>query len=130
MDIKSHYLTSNIFFSETIRFPNPVYGNDDNVYYVQGHVEILHDDVWGTICGDVFQVNNNGAKVLCIMDGYRSGTYDGGKYKQPSATKASKIWLDDVECSGSETDIDKCTHAAWGTVNCGHGEDVGVRCYY
>jgi len=116
---------------KTIRFPNPVFGNSGaNGYYIQGHVEILHNDVWGTICGDYFNQNNNGANVLCKMDGYRSGAYDHGKYKQPTGVKSSKIWLDDVRCSGSETDIDKCTHRAWGANNCNHSEDVGVRCYY
>jgi len=38
------------------------------------------------------------------------------------------IWLDDVSCRGSETDIASCPHSGWGIHNCGHHEDVSVRC--
>ena len=35
--------------------------------------------------------------------------------------------MDDVECSGNETDIRSCPHLALG--NCGPTEGAGVRCY-
>ena len=44
--------------------------------YIQGHVEILHDGIWGTICDDKF--NDNAARVICRMAGYSKGkdTFD------------------------------------------------------
>lgn len=39
------------------------------------------------------------------------------------------IWMDDVNCIGSETRIEDCNHVGWGTHNCGHGEDVSISCF-
>ena len=38
------------------------------------------------------------------------------------------IWLDNVRCRGTETDIASCTRNNWGSHDCGHDEDVSVRC--
>lgn len=39
-----------------------------------------------------------------------------------------QIWLDQVDCSGAETDISQCSHLGWGVNNCNHQEDVGIVC--
>jgi len=38
------------------------------------------------------------------------------------------IWLDDIQCTGTESDIGSCRHADWGVENCGHSEDVSISC--
>ena len=38
------------------------------------------------------------------------------------------IWLDDLICSGSELTLLQCSHRGIGSHNCGHSEDVSVRC--
>lgn len=41
---------------------------------------------------------------------------------------SGEIWLDDVRCNGTETDIDECGHSHWGSHNCNHTEDVSISC--
>ena len=38
------------------------------------------------------------------------------------------IWLDNVNCDGTELRLADCTARAIGTHNCQHSEDAGVRC--
>ena len=39
-----------------------------------------------------------------------------------------QIWLDDLRCTGRETNLFSCSHLPVGTHNCAHFEDAGVRC--
>ena len=110
-----------------IRFTSPVHGaTPGGISYIQGHVEILHQGTWGTICDD--NMNDGAATVLCRMAGYSNGGMYSSAYKQPSARRADKIWLDDLTCKGSESHVDNCRHRPWGSNNCGHDEDIGIRC--
>ena len=38
------------------------------------------------------------------------------------------IWLDNVQCNGSETFIGDCAHNGWGSHDCSHKEDVSITC--
>lgn len=38
------------------------------------------------------------------------------------------IWLDNVECVGTEGVLTQCPANSFGQHNCGHSEDAGVRC--
>ena len=38
------------------------------------------------------------------------------------------IWLDNVQCAGTETRLIDCPANAIGSHNCAHSEDAGVRC--
>ncbi|XP_062591341.1 neurotrypsin-like, partial [Saccostrea cucullata] len=90
-----------------------------------GRVEVYYHGVWGTICDDDW--DDSDAAVICVMLGYtREGAYaysnsgfGEGKYK---------IWLDNVRCNGTETDIEMCSHSLLGVHDCSHREDAGVSC--
>ena len=52
-------------------------------------------------------------------------------YKGPYSIPGNgTIWLDDLACFGYETSVDQCYKKdnAWGSHNCRHREDVGVKC--
>jgi len=38
------------------------------------------------------------------------------------------IWLDDLHCTGTESQLASCRHNGWGRNNCGHHEDVSIQC--
>ena len=48
-----------------------------------------------------------------------SGGYDGG---------TGTIWLDNVQCKGTERDMSDCQHRGWGVHNCRHSQDVSISC--
>jgi hypothetical protein len=41
---------------------------------------------------------------------------------------AGQIWLDNVQCRGTEATLISCPANPLGSHNCVHGEDAGVRC--
>lgn len=46
----------------------------------------------------------------------------------PQESDSLKIYLDEVNCSGNESNILDCQHHPIGSHNCGHDEDVSVDC--
>lgn len=38
------------------------------------------------------------------------------------------VWLDDLECTGTETSLLDCGHSGVGESNCRHSEDVSIIC--
>ena len=38
------------------------------------------------------------------------------------------IWLENVDCSGTENFIDHCQLGSWGNTSCEHSQDAGVVC--
>ena len=37
--------------------------------------------------------------------------------------------LDEVKCTGNETEFTQCSHAGWESNNCDHSEDVSISCF-
>jgi len=54
----------------------------------------------------------------------RSGLVIGHVYGAGDAP----IWLANVICNGTENSLADCWHNGWGIANCGHTEDVSIRC--
>uniref|UniRef100_A0A8C7VST7 Deleted in malignant brain tumors 1 protein-like n=1 Tax=Oncorhynchus mykiss TaxID=8022 RepID=A0A8C7VST7_ONCMY len=87
-----------------------------------GRVEIYHNSQWGTVCDDNWDMND--AKVVCKQLGCGSAMSSPGSVRFGQGT--GQIWMDNIECSDSESTLRQCSHTT--THNCNHGEDAGVVC--
>ncbi|XP_071836934.1 scavenger receptor cysteine-rich domain-containing protein DMBT1-like [Apostichopus japonicus] len=90
----------------------------------EGRVEVYHDGQWGTICDDGW--DDKDASVICRQLGY--GDIGVGWQSAKFGEGSHPIWLEDVDCSGSEQLIEECGSNNWGVHSCGHGEDASVSC--
>uniref|UniRef100_A0A3B4UDF6 Galectin 3 binding protein, tandem duplicate 2 n=1 Tax=Seriola dumerili TaxID=41447 RepID=A0A3B4UDF6_SERDU len=90
----------------------------------EGRVEVYHDGKWGTVCDDGWDLAE--AQVVCRQlhfPGARSVVI-GQNYGEGSGL----IWLDDINCNGTEYHLLTCGFKNWGVTDCTHKEDVGVIC--
>lgn len=91
-----------------------------------GRLEVFNAGQWGTVCDDGF--NNSAAIAACRMLGFDTGTAYDSAYKG-KGSHDMPIWLDDLRCTGKETSIFLCPHRGLGVHNCGHHEDVAIKCF-
>ena len=108
----------------------------------EGRVEICFNDEWGTVCDQMWDVAD--AAVVCRQLGLN---YTGKSYilhvdllefsttlVLEAQTQASfdegtgRIWLDNVQCTGSERTLMNCTASFNETNTCTHAQDAGVSC--
>lgn len=89
----------------------------------EGRLEVFYNGTWGTVCDDYFGIPE--ALVVC-----RELNYTGVISTSSVLFTAGEgpIWLDDVQCMGSEDSIFDCYHDGYGVHNCDHSEDVGIVC--
>ncbi|KAI4905397.1 hypothetical protein NFI96_030513, partial [Prochilodus magdalenae] len=89
-----------------------------------GRVEVLHRGQWGTVCGDNWDMRD--AAVVCreldcgeAVDVVKHGHFGLG---------VGPVWMNDVNCSGSESTLKHCRSGGWGKHDCSHSKDAGVIC--
>lgn len=89
-----------------------------------GRVEVLHRGAWGTVCDDLWDLNE--AEVVCRQLG--CGRAMSALGKAHFGPGSGDIFLDNLQCAGAERYLGQCAHSGWSEHNCGHHEDAGVIC--
>ena len=90
-----------------------------------GRLEFYYNNNWGTVCDDGWSIID--AAVACRQMGFRGVSHSDISLFGPGRSSQT-IWLDDVACRGSESQLVDCSHAAIGEEDCTHSEDVGIIC--
>ena len=100
-----------------------------------GRPEFFFRGKWGTVTDHrADEAGNAAAALMCRLAGFGDGEHVaapaaqlGRHYREAPASRP--VWLDDLRCAATDTDINQCSHAGWGNSNGGRSEDLWLRCW-
>ncbi|NWI08643.1 WC11 protein, partial [Crypturellus soui] len=98
-----------------------VIGGEDGC---SGRVEVWHRGAWGTVCDDSWDKKD--AEVACRQLGCGPAISALGKATFGEGT--GPIWLQQVECRGTERSLWDCKVPCGNSGACQHKEDAAVNC--
>ncbi|XP_074994736.1 scavenger receptor cysteine-rich type 1 protein M130-like [Calonectris borealis] len=89
-----------------------------------GRVEVWHRGSWGTVCDDSWDMRD--AEVACRQLG--CGPALSALKEAAFGMGQGPIWLEQVECQGTEPSLQDCWARPGDGGACRHKEDAAVRC--
>ncbi|CAM5081675.1 unnamed protein product [Eretmochelys imbricata] len=98
-----------------------VMGGEDRC---SGRVEVWYRGSWGTVCDDSWDMAD--ANVVCKQLGCGSAVSAPGEAAFGQGT--GPIWVETLNCRGTESSLWDCPAKPWCESNCGHKEDAAVNC--
>ncbi|XP_061114999.1 deleted in malignant brain tumors 1 protein-like isoform X1 [Conger conger] len=96
----------------------------EGAHYCEGRVEVYYAGRWGTVCDDFWDMND--AEVVCRELG--CGVALGAMQFAHFGEGTGLIFLDNVQCTGSEQSLLDCQSHGLGVHNCMHYQDAAVVC--
>ena len=94
-----------------------------SVYYCCFTITAIKSFVWKSITGfkTIWKCVISSQSIYYFTDAV---AYSRAFYGQGTGS----IWLDNVQCTGTESRLFDCPASAVGSHNCGHSEDAGATC--
>ncbi|XP_071804223.1 scavenger receptor cysteine-rich domain-containing protein DMBT1-like isoform X2 [Asterias amurensis] len=90
----------------------------------EGRVEVYQEDIWGTICGDNWDLKD--AQVICRQLGYPTATQ---AWQNSHFGQGERLTLwSNVTCDGNESSIAECGYSSWMSQTCSDAGGAAVRC--
>ncbi|XP_068280291.1 scavenger receptor cysteine-rich type 1 protein M130-like [Nyctibius grandis] len=89
-----------------------------------GRVEVWHHGSWGTVCDDLWDMQD--AEVACRQLG--CGPAVSALHEAALGMGQGPIWLEQVECRGTERSLQDCWARPGDSGACQHKEDAAVCC--
>ncbi|XP_072439763.1 scavenger receptor cysteine-rich type 1 protein M130-like [Chiloscyllium punctatum] len=88
-----------------------------------GRVEVLHESTWGTVCNDSWNLING--HIVCRQLDCGKAESVTGVYRGQGA---GEMLLSGVQCSGTESALDRCLANPFRSSNCSHAQEAAVSC--
>jgi hypothetical protein len=91
---------------------------------VVGRIEVRYNNIWGTVCR--YSFSHEDGNVACKAAGFASGVY-----ADEQLPGSGQIWLSNLYCKGTESDLFVCDREfPIGGNSCPHSLDAVVRCFW
>ena len=66
--------------------------------------------------------------IFIYISSHKAAVYNGNSADNFYGRATGQIWIDEIGCDGTESTVFDCTSSTYGSHDCGHHEDAGVRC--